>query len=94
MILTRMDDEGEWMPYHFAAERLDVRSVEVGVLDVVEQGIAPVQSVGVVVDAQSVRPSQQGCPKHDLPGSIEIRPADVRRPLPFREEYEAERRRS
>ena len=75
-----------------AGDGLDVRSVQVGVLHVVQQSVAPVQPVAVVVDAESVRPAQQHVLEHHHVAAVGVGSADVGRSVPLREKYVSEGR--
>ena len=88
--LTSEDDQREGVLDVAAGDGLDVRAVQVGVLHVVQQGVAPVQPVAVVVDAESVRPAQQHVLEHHHVAAVGVRSADVGRTVPLREKDVAE----
>lgn len=87
-----MRDNGERVPYQRGVDGLHVRAVQIRVLHVVEQRVAPVQPVGREVHGQSVGPAQRDVAEHDQIRTVRVRATDVGRPVPFREEYVSEKR--
>jgi len=71
---------------------LHVGAVQVRMLDVVQQRVAPVQPVRGEVDGQTVGPSQRYVAEHDQVGAVGVRAADVGRPVPLGEEYVPEKK--
>jgi len=71
------------------ADCLDVSAVEIGVLDVVEQGVAPVKSVALVVHREAIGPAQQDVLEDLDIGAVGVSPGDVGWPVPLGEEDEA-----
>ncbi len=87
--LLAEDDEGEGVPDEPGADGLDVGAVQAGVLDVVEQRVAPVQPVLLVVHGESVGPAEDHVAEgHDV-AAVAVRAADVGRPVPLGEEHVA-----
>ena len=58
-------------------------------LDVIQQSIAPVDSVRIKVDSESVWPAQQNVSEDHQMSSVEISAANVGRPVPLGVEDEA-----
>src|SRR5882724_5792643 len=67
-------------------DRLDVGTIKVCILNVIEKGITPVKFVCFVVNAESVRPSKKDTPEYHDTTSIQMGSTDVCRPIPLREE--------
>lgn len=63
---------------------LNVCSIKASMLNMIQKGIAPIQSVFFVVNGQAVGPPQKNTPKHHQIGSIQISSADVGWTVPFR----------
>lgn len=51
----------------------------------IQQSVAPVQSIPVEVNRQTIRPAQGQVPKDDQVGAVGVSPADVGRAVPFGE---------
>lgn len=85
---TVMSDYREGMSYQRGVDGFHVSAVEIRVLHVVQQRVAPVKSIGGEIHGQTVRPSQRNVPEHDQIRSVRVRTAYVGRSIPFGEKYE------
>ena len=92
-LLTTKDHKREGMSDTGAGDHLDVGAVQVCVLDVVEEGVTPVDAVRLVVDGESIGPSKQDVSEDHHVGPVKVGPADIGRPVPFWEEHITGKRR-
>jgi hypothetical protein len=76
-----VNDEGR-------SDCFDVRSVQIGVLDVVQESVAPVKPIGAQVNRQPIGPAERQVLENLAAGAVRVRPADVGRSVPLREENE------
>lgn len=82
-----MCDYRKRMSYKRGVDGLHVCSVQIRVLDVVQQCVTPVQSVRSEIHGQTVWPSQCDVTEHDQIRTVGVRTANVGRPVPFGKEY-------
>ena len=55
----------------------------------IQQRVAPVQSVSLIVHGEAVGPAQGGVPEHLDVGAVHVGPGDVGGPVPLTEEHVA-----
>ncbi len=61
----------------------NVRSVQFRMLDVIQQGVAPVEPVGLEIDGQAVGPVEEEVLEDHQVSAVEVSPADVGRHVPL-----------
>jgi len=82
-----MHDYGERMSDQGRIDGFHVGTVQIRVLYVVQQRVAPIQPIGGEIDGQTVGPSERDIAEHDQIRAVGVRATDVGRPVPFGEEY-------
>lgn len=77
------DDQRKRVTDKSGADGSDVRSVQFGMLDVIQQSVAPVEPVRLEIDGQAVGPAEENVLEDHQVSAIEVSPADVGRPVPL-----------
>lgn len=86
-----MRDYRERMSDQRGIDGFHVGTVQIRMLDMVQQRVAPVQPIRAEIDGQTVWPSERYVPEHDQIRTVGVRATDVGRTVPFGEEYVTEK---
>ena len=81
-----MNNEREGMFDSGRRDSLNIRSIQVCILNVIKKSITPVEFVSLVINTQSIWPSKKDSPEDHDSCSIEMCSRDICRSIPFREE--------
>ncbi len=79
----------EWMEQKATYDGLHVVAIEIGMLNAVQEGIAPVQAVRLIINGHAIGPAQLLLSYPLQAGPVVIDAGNVGRSLPFGEEDEA-----